>query len=237
MHVFTRGERIVPVDYHIHTTYSDGKSSIEEYILRAKEIGLKEIAITDHVWRISDWVDDYVNEIKELSEKHEFKVHAGLEAKAVDLDGNIDVSSSDRKKVDFVMGVVHRMLPDESEINDLFNLEAAEIQQIEVELIERMISKGVDVVGHPMRVFYKYKNLRCLNCNPDIRFIERVAEFAANHDAILEWNAKLPDSIRTLKLYVNKGCAFTLGTDAHKCDELAKGDFSKVNKVVSRWVE
>jgi putative hydrolase len=38
-------------DYHIHSTYSKnrhGKSTIEEIAARAHEIGLEEIAITDH---------------------------------------------------------------------------------------------------------------------------------------------------------------------------------------------
>ena len=38
-------------DYHVHSTYSrhnHGKSTIEEIVQRAVDIGLEEIAITDH---------------------------------------------------------------------------------------------------------------------------------------------------------------------------------------------
>ena len=35
-------------DYHTHTVYSHGKGTVLENALRAKEIGLQEIAITDH---------------------------------------------------------------------------------------------------------------------------------------------------------------------------------------------
>ncbi len=38
-------------DYHIHSTYSKnnhGKSTIEEIVKTSVELGLKEIAITDH---------------------------------------------------------------------------------------------------------------------------------------------------------------------------------------------
>lgn len=59
---FKTGDKMMPVDYHIHTNYSDGRDSVEKYILEAKKKGLTEIAITDHIWRTSEWVDDYVNE-------------------------------------------------------------------------------------------------------------------------------------------------------------------------------
>ena len=36
------------IDLHIHSNYSDGTFSIEEIISKAKELGLKQIAITDH---------------------------------------------------------------------------------------------------------------------------------------------------------------------------------------------
>ena len=38
-------------DYHTHTIYSHGKGTIEENVLAAQKIGLKEIAITDHGFR------------------------------------------------------------------------------------------------------------------------------------------------------------------------------------------
>ena len=36
------------VDYHIHTTYSDGESTPAQIIRQAKDLGYDEIAITDH---------------------------------------------------------------------------------------------------------------------------------------------------------------------------------------------
>ena len=36
------------VDYHIHTTYSDGASTPTQIIKQAKELQYDEIAITDH---------------------------------------------------------------------------------------------------------------------------------------------------------------------------------------------
>lgn len=41
-------KRSVRVDLHIHTNASDGKNSVIDYVLKAREIGLDVIAITDH---------------------------------------------------------------------------------------------------------------------------------------------------------------------------------------------
>ena len=39
---------ILTGDYHTHTPYSHGKNSVDENVERAKELGLKQIAISDH---------------------------------------------------------------------------------------------------------------------------------------------------------------------------------------------
>ena len=58
------------IDLHMHTTYSDGKNSIEDMVKVAIELGLEKIAITDHIWRSSEWFDKYHNEIVSLRQKY-----------------------------------------------------------------------------------------------------------------------------------------------------------------------
>lgn len=40
-------------DYHTHTVFSHGHGSIEDNVKAAIKMGLKEIAITDHGFRIT----------------------------------------------------------------------------------------------------------------------------------------------------------------------------------------
>ena len=39
-------------DYHTHTNYSDGKGSVMDNALAARQRGLKEIAVTDHSFHL-----------------------------------------------------------------------------------------------------------------------------------------------------------------------------------------
>ena len=39
---------ILTSDYHTHTIYSHGKGTVMDNAIKAKELGLKEIAISDH---------------------------------------------------------------------------------------------------------------------------------------------------------------------------------------------
>ena len=89
------------IDYHVHTDYSDDSTYLLEDVIKdAINMGLKEIAITDHVdYGIKkDWDEGniqiredgeilanvdypkYFNEIRELSKKYpEIKIRAGME--------------------------------------------------------------------------------------------------------------------------------------------------------------
>ena len=40
---------IYSTDYHIHTTYSDGRSVPEDYVAQALNAGLKEIGFSEHL--------------------------------------------------------------------------------------------------------------------------------------------------------------------------------------------
>ena len=98
------------IDLHMHTTYSDGKNTIEEMVQTAIEIGLKKIAITDHIWRNSNWFNYYYNEIIDLRKKYlQIKIMIGFEAKALSTNGEIDAIDYMCKNADIRIGAIHRI--------------------------------------------------------------------------------------------------------------------------------
>lgn len=222
---FSSGSAYVRVDYHMHTYFSDGESSVQEYASKAQELGLEEIAITDHVWQSSEWVDEYVDEIDRVNQASSVVIHSGLEAKVIDTQGNVDVSPADAEKVDFIMGVVHRYQPaaDEPE-DDILNFSAAEAAVRERELtIALLQNEVVDVVGHPTRTYYKFFFGKGTSDHFPQEHLNEMIDASKATGTPLEYNARLPTEVRKrlLDLYVRSDVQFTVGSDAHQVDRLA----------------
>lgn len=83
---------MVKVNYHIHSTYSDGKATILEYVKEAAKKGFDEIAFTDHLairpgsvkklyYSIGvSKIDNYIEEVRRAEESSTgLRVKAGLE--------------------------------------------------------------------------------------------------------------------------------------------------------------
>ncbi len=104
------------IDYQMHTLNSDGTSSVEEMIIAAEKIGLKEICITDHFSPHGDTnqltgekLPRYFKEIESARKDHLIKVRIGLEVEYYEeLETQIERALSELEW-DFVLGSVHRV--------------------------------------------------------------------------------------------------------------------------------
>jgi putative hydrolase len=100
----------IVADLHIHTVASGhAYSTIEEYIARAKEIGLKGIAITDHGPAMPGGPHDYYfQNMRMIPEKLEgVRIYRGIESNVVDAEGKIDLPPNDFTRLDIVMVAMH----------------------------------------------------------------------------------------------------------------------------------
>jgi len=101
-------------DLHAHSTWSDGGSSMEEVVKKAKDIGYEYIAITDHSQglKIAGGLDrqDLKNKKKEmdmLSKKYKgINILFGAEVD-IDSEGRLDYPDDILKEMDIVIGAVH----------------------------------------------------------------------------------------------------------------------------------
>lgn len=236
---FTIGSKILRVDYHLHSNFSDGENTIEDYIVKAKESGLLKIAITDHVWRTSTWIDEYIKEINRLRDKYsQIKILIGVEAKALNRDGKIDVTEETIKKVDFVMGVCHANLPlEKPPYNKINKLSANEATKVEADVILGLINnKNVGVIGHLARTYYKffYKAGKIRRQYPEELFL-KIIKHAKKKDKILEYNPSVPFSDSFLQLLLRENCKFSIGSDSHSIQELGKIDYNRIKEVMRNF--
>lgn len=101
-------------DLHIHSKWSDGGSSIEEIVVRARKMGYEYIAITDHSQGLKvarglgrKELDIKRQEIDNLNRQYKgMKILFGTEVD-IDSDGNLDYPDEILKEMDVVIGAVH----------------------------------------------------------------------------------------------------------------------------------
>ena len=101
-------------DLHVHSRWSDGGSSIEEIILKARNMGYDYIAITDHSQGLKiaggldkEKLNQKKREIDRLRRKYrDIKILYGTEVD-IDSDGKLDYEDDVLKEMDVVIGAIH----------------------------------------------------------------------------------------------------------------------------------
>ncbi len=100
-------------DYHTHTVYSDGKNTLLENAVRAKELGLTAIGATEHGFSHKAFgikrkeFDKYIKECKEAEEKTGVKVLVGLESNIQGRSGKCDILPEEYEKFDIYLCGIH----------------------------------------------------------------------------------------------------------------------------------
>ena len=217
-------------DYHTHTCFSDGKTTIIEMVRTAKERDLREIAITDHSlnkifkgFRKRNF-ERYCNECE--SAKSEMPVLIGLETNVVSVDGHIDIDDEMSEKLDIVLFGVHVaifysfrgfftfFLP-----NVFFNMIHYVPQWLvrrNTKIVKKAIEKNIiDIWTHPNRYF-------------KIDVVE-VARTCAERETLIELNSKRI-SFRPVDFerMVGLGAKFIINSDAHTPKRI--GETSRVEE-------
>ncbi|NPA50076.1 MAG: DNA polymerase/3'-5' exonuclease PolX, partial [Epsilonproteobacteria bacterium] len=212
-------------DLHMHTTYSDGKFSIKEMALAAKEMGYSYIAITDHSKRltVANGLDErrlkeQWREIEKISSEVDIKILKGIECDILD-DGSLDLSDEVLKELDIVLVAVHYK----------FNLSKEEQTK---RIVNALKNKYVHILAHPMgRLIGGRKAL-------DID-MEEIFKVAKEEGKVLEINAQ-PQRLDLNDIYAKMakemGIKFAISTDSHAIECLKFMEFG-INQARRGWIE
>ena len=205
-------------DYHTHTTFSDGKGSVLENALAAKEKGLREIAVTDHGFRILTMgFKKYLRAKKECEEAEKetgIRVIAGIEADVVSPDGDVDIREDHIAPIDFIVIGFHKFAFPKS-LSAFFKMyfvtyfnglirtskkARARNTRALIKAIERYPVKVVAHLNHSLRVN-----------------VGEVAAACAKKGVLVELNAK---HLKALKGHWHElkesGALFVVNSDAHR---------------------
>ena len=203
----------------MHTTFSDGRDTVEAMLAAAAARGLSCVALTDHVRRSTDWFPRYVEEVRRAARRFpELTVYVGLEAKALDFGGTLDATEEMLELADFVLGSVHRYPDGRGGMREFDDVTAEEAQRLELEATLGLIrSPKVSAVAHPGGTYSR-------RYGPFPEPLRReLFEAARRHGKPLEVSAKYERGVeRALLLHREHGVGFTLGSDAHAASEVGR---------------
>ena len=189
----------------MHTTASDGHSSVEDMAGAAKQLGYQYILITDHSKAVT--IANGLSE--ERAVENIQRIHAarkkvkGIEIWAgteVDImgDGTLDYSNELLKQFDIVLASVHSRM----------NMPADEMT---ARLLRALENPYVRILGHPT-------GRLILRRDPFLFDTEKVFAAAKKFGVILEVNAapeRLDLSDRHVRLARDRGMKIIISTDAH----------------------
>ena len=199
-------------EIHMHTVETDGRNTIEEMALAARERGYEYIAITDHTKNLAfaNGLDDkraveHIKRIRQTNEQIEgIRILAGAEVDIL-ANGALDLSDSVLEQMDVVVASVH----------SAFNQDSAQMTD---RLLKAMSNKNTMIIGHPTG--------RILLRRDAYQFdMEKVLDMAAKEKVAMELNA-YPDRLdlcdRHLRMARERGVKIVINTDAHHTTHFEK---------------
>jgi putative hydrolase len=78
-------------DMHVHSTFSDGRDTIEANVAEAEALGLTQLGCVDHVRVDTPWVPEYVAAVQRIGDATGVELQCGIEAKLLDTTGALDL--------------------------------------------------------------------------------------------------------------------------------------------------
>jgi DNA polymerase (family 10) len=202
-------------DLHVHSPESDGRSTIEELVDKAKELGYWYLAITDHSrsQRQARGLDPkrlrkHMKNIRKMDSKlGGFKLLAGVEVDILK-NGALDLPASLLKELDIVIGAIHSH----------FNL--AEEEQTK-RIVKALSSGVIHVFGHPSGRLIGERDPYRFDWGPVIKALR-------DNNVAVEINAsphRLDANSDTAHMLLSEGLSFAISTDAHHASALREMSF------------
>jgi len=223
---------IYGTDYHVHTTYSDGRREPEAYIEAALKMGLREVGFSDHLnpaggppeWCMPhDRLPEYAEHLLRLKREHrDIAVRLGLEIDYLPNTEEVTEKIINSFPFDFIIGSVHYLGEESVDLGPEFYIgkDINLIYENYFNLVCEAASTGFfDIIGHPDLVrIHRYRP------DSDITHLySMMASAFGMHDVAFELNTNgrnkplndfYPDR-QYLHLFAEHGVPVCVNSDAH----------------------
>ncbi|MDQ2649871.1 MAG: PHP domain-containing protein [Actinomycetota bacterium] len=218
-------------DLHVHSTFSDGASTIEENLASATGLGMHTVGMVDHVRRDTTYVPDFEAAVRELARSTDLRIYCGVEAKILDTAGTVDLPAS-LPALDYVLIADHQMPRPNGPAHPRDVVAAIEDGTVTVpEIIDDLVEATVaslrcydrTVIAHLFSILPK-----CGIHEDQVpeRLIRRIGDAAKAAGTAIEINEKWTcPSRRVATLLRERGAEITLSTDAHHETRVGRYDY------------
>lgn len=188
-------------EWHIHTSYTDGKNTIDDYCKRAVELDIPLVAFTEHVRHNLDYdFNEYLEDIDNARKQYDIVILSGCETKVLP-DGSLDVDDNILKQVNYPIFAFHSFPKD---VNVYINA-----------LHKVLNNPHVNAWAHPGT--FLSRNGLCLH-EKELSYIFRTI---SDNDILIELNAKhRTPSDEWMNLARLHHVRLVRGSDCHRIEEL-----------------
>ena len=214
-------------DFHVHSVFSDGASTLAENVEVARERGLRTLCLTDHVRRDTTWVPSFVAAVAEYRQLPGLRVLAGVEAKILYTSGTLDVPSGLDDGIDLVLIADHRFPADNGPLHPAEVRAAIEYGGMTAaEAIERLCEATANAVSpaRPMLLAHLFSVLPKIGLKEEMvpdpllaKLAGRVAEAGVMVEVNEKWSSP---SVRTAVAMAGAGVHVVAGSDSHHCSSI-----------------
>ena len=200
-------------DLHVHSTYSDGRASLEEMVAAAGELGYEYVGLSDHspAARIAHGLDlkrldQKLEEIDRLRTKRRGRKPKILAGAEVDIlpDGRLDYPDESLARLDVVIVAIHNAFQQPA---------------------DRMTGRILDALDHPHVHVLAHPTARLIGSRAPVGFdFERILEKAVRRHIALEINGsylRIDLSDAMVRTAAEAGCFLSIGSDAHSTAQLS----------------
>ncbi|MES2732575.1 MAG: DNA polymerase/3'-5' exonuclease PolX [Bacteroidota bacterium] len=191
---------------HNHSTYSDGKHSLEEMALHCRDLGFQYLGISDHSKTAfyanglsEERIEQQHREIDALNERlAPFRIFKGIESDILN-DGALDYSDTVLASFDFIVASIHS------------NLKMDERKATQ-RLIKAIENPFTTMLGHPTGRLLLRREAYPIDH-------QAVIDACAEHGVVIEVNAnpwRLDLDWRWIQYALEKGVRISINPDAHE---------------------
>ena len=216
-------------DLHTHSKYSGyfhAKNTIEQMAIAANELGLVEIAITDHGY--NHWCGtslkrliDARMQVDEINKWSKTKVLLGVEADIISEDGTLDIDNDTLQLIDVLVVGYHKLIK-----TDFVNYFGK--QKDTKEAIERATNAYVNAIEkYPITIISHLDSILTTD-------LYRIGKACADKGVMVEINSRhCKWTEKQVNELLNSGCMFVVSSDAHRREDV--GNVSRAVKIVEKY--